>query len=236
MTRGLSRVHRVNGQRTVTIQGKLNTQQVNASELMQRVKKEYMPQLKKKYPDIKPAFQGQGKETADTSNSLVMNLSIGLFGVFVILSFQFRSYIQPVAVMLAMPVGAIGVIWGHLALGLELSIPSLVGMATLAGIVVNDNILLVSFIKERLKEGMAVAKAVQLAAHDRFRAIVITSLTTIAGLLPLLMETSTQAQLLIPIVASLVFGLASATLFSILLVPAFFTILDDWMDLERVSR
>ena len=232
MTRGLSRVHRVNGQRTATIQGKLNTRLVNASELMQRVKKEYLPQLKKKFPGVKPAFQGQGKETSDTSNSLVMNLSIGIFGVFVILSFQFRSYIQPLAVMLAMPMGAIGVFWGHIALGLELSIPSLVGMATLAGIVVNDNILLVTFIKERLKEGVAISEAVQLAAHDRFRAIVLTSMTTIAGLLPLLMETSTQAQLLIPIVASLVFGLASATLFSILLVPAFFKILDDWVDLE----
>ncbi len=232
MTRGMARVHRVNGQRTATIQGKLNTRLVNASELMQRVKKEYMSRLKKKFPGVKPAFQGQGKETADTSNSLVMNLLIGIFGVFVILSFQFRSYIQPLAVMLAIPMGAIGVFWGHLALGLELSIPSLVGMATLAGIVVNDNILLVTFIKERLRDGLVIGEAVRLAAHDRFRAIVLTSLTTIAGLLPLLMETSTQAQLLIPIVASLVFGLSTATLFSILLVPAFFQILDDWTDIE----
>ena len=232
MTRGLARVHRVNGQRTATIQGKLNTRLVNASELMQRVKKEYLPQLKQKFPGVKPVFQGQGKETADTSNSLIMDMAIGIFGVFVILSFQFRSYIQPLAVMLAMPMGAIGVFWGHLALSLELSIPSLVGMATLAGIVVNDNILLVTFIKDRLKEGIAVGEAVQLAAHDRFCAIVLTSMTTIAGLLPLLMETSTQAQLLIPIVASLVFGLSTATLFSILLVPAFFKILDDWVDLE----
>lgn len=232
MTRGLSRVHRVNGLRTATIQGKLNTRVVNAKELMGILKKENMPSLKAKFPGVKPAFQGQGKEAADTSNSLVVNLAIGIFGVYVILSFQFRSYIQPVAVMLAMPMGAIGVFWGHLALGLELSIPSLVGMATLAGIVVNDNILLVTFIKQRLKEGVAIGEAVQLAAHDRFRAIVLTSLTTIAGLLPLLMETSTQAQLLIPIVASLVFGLASATLFSILLVPAFFKILSDWTKIE----
>ena len=160
----------------------------------------------------------------------MLDLAIGIFGVFVILSFQFRSYIQPLAVMLAMPMGVIGVVWGHLALGIELSIPSLVGVATLAGIVVNDNILLVSFIKERLKAGMAVIEAVQLAAVDRFRAILLTSLTTIAGLLPLLLETSTQAQLLIPIVASLVFGLFSATLFSILLVPAFFMILSDWTE------
>jgi len=228
MTRGLSRVNRVNGVRTVTIQGKLNTRFVNAAELMQRVKNEFIPQLKQKYPGVKPAFQGQGKETSDTSNSLMLNLTIGFFGVFIILSFQFRSYIEPFAVMLAIPMGVVGAFWGHLALGLELSIPSLVGIATLAGIVVNDNILLVTFIKNRLQANIPVNEAVQMAAVDRFRAILLTSLTTIAGLLPLLTETSTQAQLLIPIVASLVFGLASATLFSILMVPAFFQILDDW--------
>jgi multidrug efflux pump subunit AcrB len=232
LTRGQSRLHRVNGMRTVTIQGKLNTSIVNASELMKRVKNEFMPQLKKKYRGVKPAFQGQGKESADTAGSLVINLMIGIFGVFVILSYQFRSYVEPVAVMLAIPMGAIGVFWGHLALGLELSIPSLVGMATLAGIVVNDNILLVAFIKERLKEKMPIKEAVVMAARDRFRAIFLTTLTTIAGLLPLLTETSTQAQLLIPIVASLVFGLFAATFISILLVPAFFMIIDEW----RVSE
>jgi len=159
---------------------------------------------------------------------LMLNLTIGFFGVFVILSFQFRSYIEPFAVMLAISMGVVGAFWGHLALGLELSIPSLVGIATLAGIVVNDNILLVTFIKNRLQANIPVSEAVQMAAVDRFRAILLTSLTTIAGLLPLLTETSTQAQLLMPIVASLVFGLASATLFSILMVPAFFKILDDW--------
>ena len=147
--------------------------------------------------------------------------------MFVILSYQFRSYVQPVAVMLAIPMGAIGVFWGHLALGLELSVPSLVGMATLAGIVVNDNILLVAFIKERVAEEVAVIEAAVEAARDRFRAIFLTTLTTVAGLLPLLMETSTQAQLLIPIVASLVFGLFAATFTSILLVPAFFVIVDE---------
>jgi len=150
-SRGLSRVHRVNGQRTITIQGKLNTDIINAAELMNKIKKQYLPKLKEKFKGVKPVFQGQGKETSNTSNSLVSNLTIGIFGVFIILSFQFKSYIQPIAVMLAMPMGAIGVFWGHIALGLDLSIPSLVGLATLIGIVVNDNILLVAFtLKKRL--------------------------------------------------------------------------------------
>jgi multidrug efflux pump subunit AcrB len=112
-------------------------------------------------------------------------------------------------------------------MGLDLTMPSLVGFATLSGIVVNDNILLVTFIKQRMATGISAMEAGHLAARDRFRPIVLTSLTTLAGLLPLLMETSTQAQLLIPLVASLAFGLLTATVTSLLVVPAFFAFMDD---------
>jgi len=114
-----------------------------------------------------------------------------------------------------------------LALGHELTMPSMVGLATLAGIVVNDNILLVAFIKDRLAAGEDVAHAARHAARDRFRAIMLTSLTTIAGLLPLLLETSTQAQFLTPLVISLTFGLFSATVLALLMVPSVFMIFDD---------
>lgn len=226
-TRGFARIHRVNGQRTITVQGALDTKYANAREIMGMVKKFFVPQLKQNYPGIRLDSQGEDKDTADTGNSLQTNLLIGLVGIFLILTFQFRNYVQPFAVILAIPMGLIGVVWGHLALGLDLTMPSLVGFATLAGVVVNDNILLVTFIKERLKEGVSVVEATQKATRDRFRPIMITSLTTIAGLLPLLMETSTQAQLLIPLVASLAFGLLTATLSSLFLVPTFFVILDD---------
>ncbi len=226
-TRGYSRIHRVNGQRTVTVQGALDPTQANAREIMGMVKKYFVPELKEKYAGIRFASQGQDKDTADTGSSLQTNLLVGLIGIFLILALQFRNYIQPFAVMLAIPMGLIGVVWGHLALGLDLTMPSLVGFATLAGVVVNDNILLVTFVKERLKEGAGVFEATLEAARDRFRPIMITSLTTIAGLLPLLTETSTQAQLLIPLVASLAFGLLTATVSSLFLVPTFFVILDD---------
>jgi hydrophobic/amphiphilic exporter-1 (mainly G- bacteria), HAE1 family len=232
--RGYSRIHRVNGQRTITVQGKLDTRKANARELMKITKKRFLAKLKKKYPGIRVSFQGQGKETAATGNSLQTNVLIGLAGVFLILCFQFRSYVQPIAVMLAIPTGLVGVVWGHLALGLDLSMPSLVGLATLAGIVVNNSILLVAFIKDRRLEGTDMRDAARMATRDRFRAIVLTSLTTIAGLLPLLMETSTQAQLLIPLVASIAFGLFAATILSLFLVPAFFGILADF-DLDVVT-
>lgn len=151
--RDYGRIHRVNGSRTVTIQGKIDTKVINAQDLMKATKAEFLPKLKKRYPSVKPSFQGQGKESAETGNSLLTNILIGLFGVYIILSFQFRSYLQPIAVMLAIPMGFVGVIWGHMAMGLQLSMVSLIGFATLAGIVVNDSILLVAFIKERMQEG-----------------------------------------------------------------------------------
>ncbi len=225
--RGFARIHRVNGQRTVTVQGTLDTNVANAREIMAALKKHFLPRLKEKYPGLRLSSQGQDKDTADTGNSLQTNLLIGLAGIFLILAFQFRNYVQPFAVILAIPMGLIGVAWGHLALGLDLTMPSLVGFATLAGVVVNDNILLVRFLKDRLKEGADVAEAALQAARERFRPIMLTSLTTIAGLLPMLTETSTQAQLLIPLVASLAFGLLTATVSSLFLVPAFFVILKD---------
>lgn len=226
-TRGYARIHRVNGQRTVTIQASLNTKKANAREVMGMLFKRFLPTIKQRYPDVRFVSQGQDKETAETGNSLQSNILIGLIGVYLILVLQFRNYIQPIAVMLAIPMGLIGVVWGHLLMGLDLTMPSLVGFATLAGVVVNDNILLVNFIRQRLAEGTDVKRAGWMAAKDRFRPIILTSLTTIAGLLPLLTESSTQAQILIPLVASLAFGLLTATVASLLLVPAFFALLDE---------
>ena len=233
-TRGFSRIHRVNGQKTVTIQGTINTEIINARQLMQITKKEFLPTLKEKYPAVRPAFQGQGKESALTGNSLQFNVLLGLLGVYFILAFQFKSFAQPLAVILAIPTSLMGVIGGHLLLGLDISMPSLVGMATLIGIVVNDSILLLVFVKDGLKNGLSIIDAAQNASVKRFRAIILTSLTTIAGLTPLLLETSTQAQFLIPLVVSLVFGLLSATLFSLFLVPAVCIILDDMGFFKRV--
>lgn len=235
--RGYARLHRVNGQRTVTVQGTLDTEIANAKDIMGITKKKFLPKLKQKYSQLRFSFVGQGKQNALTMASLQRNVLIGLFGVFLILSFQFRSYIQPIAVMLAIPLGFIGVVWGHLLLGLQLSMPSLVGLATLMGIVVNDSILLVTFIKNHWQTSMAISEAVKQAAHDRFRAIFLTSLTTIAGLLPLLLETSTQAQLLIPIVASLTFGLLTATILSLFLIPSCFVIFEDlgWIKPDAVE-
>ncbi|ELO1811165.1 efflux RND transporter permease subunit [Vibrio fluvialis] len=225
--RTFSRLNLVNGLPTVTVQGNINTQVANAFDIMQQFYKVYVPELNKKYPDVTFVSQGQDKESADTGASLLHYFLMGVIGVYLVLVLLFRSFTQPLAVLIAIPMAWIGVVWGHLALNLDLTIPSLVGFATLAGIVVNDNILLVTFIKEKVAGGADLKQACTLAVRDRFRAIMITSLTTFAGLLPLLTETSTQAQFLIPLIASIAFGLISATLLAAVVVACVLLILND---------
>ncbi len=222
-----SRINRINGMNTVTVQGNINTRIANAREIMQQFYREFVPEIHKKFPEVRFVSQGQDKESADTGSSLRSFFALGIIGIYLILVFLFRSFSQPLAVLLAIPMGWIGVVWGHLGLGIDLTIPSLVGFATLAGIVVNDNILLVNFIKENISKGVNLMESCREAVRDRFRAIFITSLTTFAGLLPLLTETSTQAQFLIPLIASIAFGLISATLLASIIVPCVLLILDD---------
>jgi len=136
-----------------------------------------------------------------------------------------------VIVMLAIPLAAIGVIWGHLAMGLDLTLPSMLGAVSLAGVVVNDSILLVAFVKLRMQTDGAVRDVVTAAAQaarDRFRPVLLTSLTTIAGLLPLLFEKSLQAQVLVPLVTSLAFGLMASTVLVLIVVPTLYAVLNDF--------
>ena len=155
-------------------------------------------------------------------------MTAGALGVYLLLAFYMSSFIRPVAVIAAVPLSLVGVMWGHMLLGLQISLPSLVGLATLAGVVVNNSILLDAFIGERRAAGASMLEAGREAVRDRFRAIFLTSLTTVVGLGPLLFEQSTQAQFLRPIVASLAFGLSAATILSLFVTPAILLILEDF--------
>ena len=227
-SRGYARIQRIDGRRTVTIQGDVDTRLANAQQLIQDTRQRFLPELAARYPEINLGLEGQAAESSATGGSMARGFALGLMGIFILLSFQFRSYSQPLVVMAAIPLAMIGVIWGHLFMGLDLSMPSMMGAVSLAGIVVNDSILLVEFLKLRAREGgHSVPEAAKLASRERFRAVLLTSLTTIAGLLPLLAEKSLQAQVLIPLAVSIVFGLLAATLLVLLVVPALFSILDD---------
>ena len=226
-TRGYASITRIDGQRTVSVTGSINPAIANARELMDAMRKDFLPGLAERHPEVRVSVVGEAQDTATTGNSLLRNLGLGLAGVWLILAFQFRSFVQPIAVFVAIPLGVIGMMWGHVALGMQLSLPSFVGLATLAGVVVNNSILLVEFLKSNRSAAAPLLDAGVQAIRDRFRAIFLTSLTTVVGLGPLLFEQSTQAQFLRPIVASLAFGLTGATLLALFVTPAVFLILND---------
>ena len=226
--RGYARINRIDGKRTITVQGDVDTQFANAISIVNHTKANFFPDLKLRYPAINISIEGQADSGETTAASIRRGFLIGLIGVFILLSFQFRSYIEPIVVMVAIPMAMIGVVWGHLIMGLDLSMPSMMGFVSLSGIVVNDSILLVEFLKLRTREGHDVIEAAKMASRERFRAILLTSVTTIAGLTPLLFEKSTQAQVLIPLITSIVFGLLVTTLLVLLVVPALFSILDEF--------
>lgn len=234
-TRGWARINRVDGRRAVTVRGDVQRDIANAQQLLDLAKRKIFPRLSERYPGLRIDVQGASNESAKTGRSIVRNILLGLVGVYMLLAVQFRGYLAPLAVMAVIPTALIGVIFGHMVMGLDLTMPSMVGMASLFGVVVNDSILLVVYMREARGCGIAVAQAARQAGRARFRPILLTSITTIAGLTPMLLETSLQAQILIPLAASLAFGLTTTTLIALFLVPTLYAILDDFNALGAVE-
>jgi multidrug efflux pump subunit AcrB len=160
---------------------------------------------------------------------------IALLAIYSLLATQFRSYIQPLIVMVAIPFGIIGAIVGHLIFGMSITLMSLFGIVALSGIVVNDSLVLISFINDSRRDGVEAFEATYQAGIARFRAVILTSLTTFAGLFPIMMETSFQAQFLIPMVVSITFGILFATMLTLLLVPSLYMILHDILGILHPS-
>ncbi|MGD8172903.1 efflux RND transporter permease subunit [Vibrio sp. TRT 21S02] len=226
--RNYVRIQRINGLRTISVFGDTDNTKVSSSAVIAQFQKQEAPELMKKYPGLRFDFEGEAKDAAETGASMGKGFLLGLFGVFAILSYQFRSYLEPFVVMLAIPLAFIGVVWGHVLLGHSLSMPSMMGFVSLAGIVVNDSILLVQYIRHHVDEGDSVHDSVVKASRERFRAVFLTSMTTAAGLLPLLTETSLQAQVIQPLVISIVFGIFASTLLVLFMIPAAYAILADF--------
>jgi len=225
---GYARINREEGVRTVTVQGTIDTRIANADAIVSDTLSRFVPGLLERHPGIRLDVEGQRAEAVRTQKSMLKGFAIGLGGVFLLLSFLFRSHVEPVVVMMIIPLSLTGPIFGHMAMGLDFSMPSMLGYVALAGVAVNNSILLIGFVKHEGGTARSVAEAAGRAARARFRAIFLTSLTTLAGLLPLLTETSLQAQILIPLVASLAFGLIAAGLIVLFVLPGFYAILDDF--------
>jgi multidrug efflux pump subunit AcrB len=194
------------------------------------VKAGAMDEILKNQIGIAWSFEGEAREQADIFESLQLMTMIALFIIYALLAIPLRSYIQPVIVMVVIPFGLIGAIGGHMLMGQPMSILSVLGFVALAGVVVNDSLVLVDFINQERAEGMPLREAIEKSGAKRFRPIILTSLTTFGGLMPVLFETSLQAQFLIPMAISLSFGVLFATFITLLLVPAFYTILEDFRE------
>ena len=179
------------------------------------------------YPELSWSFEGEAREQADVFASLGKMTLVAFFIIFALLAIPLKSYLQPFIVMSVIPYGLIGAIGGHMLMGRPLSILSILGFVALAGVVVNDSLVLVDFINQERRRGVSLRKAIEDSGALRFRPIVLTSITTFCGLLPLLFETSLQAQFLIPMAISLSFGVLFATLMTLILVPSFYSILED---------
>ncbi len=226
--RGFATIQRIDRRRVLNITADVDPAVVTANEVVGDLEANVLPELLAGYPGIQSSFAGEQEEQRQTFEGLFEALGVALIVIYALLAIPFRSYLQPMIVMSAIPFGLIGAVMGHLAVGLSLTMLSLLGLIALTGVVVNDSLVMVDFINRRVAAGMKVGEAIRDAGAARFRPIVLTSLTTFVGLLPLLLERSFQAQFLVPMAVSLAFGVLFATAITLLLVPALYAILNDF--------
>ncbi len=224
--RGSATIKREDRKRQVSVSADANKNEIDANKIAADLAA-YLDEQVQQYPGISYALSGELKEQNESLGSLRFGIFLALFAIYALLAIPLKSYTQPIMVMLVIPFSVIGAILGHWVLGMPLSFMSILGMLALAGVAVNDSLVLVHWINKRRREGMTVLDAARTAGTARFRPILLTSLTTFFGLTPLLLEKSTQAQFLIPMAVSLGFGILYATLLSLILIPSAYVILDD---------
>jgi multidrug efflux pump subunit AcrB len=223
--RGFKSVRHAEGRLAVTVQADVNRAVANARVVRAQIQRDLLPELAETY-GVSWQFTGRAEDQRETADDMKWGALYALAMIYIVLAWVFGSYGWPLVVMAIIPFGIVGALFGHFLMGITPTILSMFGLFALAGIVVNDSIILVVFYKHLLQKGMAVKEAIVEAACQRLRAVILTSLTTIAGLLPLLFETSLQAQFLIPMAVSISFGLAFATFLVLLLLPALLSALE----------
>ncbi|MBF0588608.1 MAG: efflux RND transporter permease subunit [Magnetococcales bacterium] len=226
MGQGFSTIRRVNRQRAVNVTADAEKGNVDINAIARDLN-HYLPELLRSYPGVRYTFEGELREQRESFGSLLYGILFVLFSIYGLLAVPLRSYVQPFLVLVVIPFSMVGAILGHIIMGMNLSLLSIMGMLALAGVVVNDTLVLVDWINRRRREGMPLDDAVRQAGGARFRPILLTSLTTFFGLTPLILEQSTQAQFLIPMAVSLGFGILYATLLSLILAPVGYLVLED---------
>ncbi|MEX0876898.1 MAG: efflux RND transporter permease subunit [Phycisphaerales bacterium] len=227
-------IRRLNRQRAIAVQADVYREISNPDQLASTVQ----PRLREVIADLHGVDlvqRGRQEDFAESMESLPLGMLVASGLIYVVLTWLFASFLQPLVVMLAIPFAAIGMIWGHIIMGTSMTFLSMIGFIALAGIVVNDSLIFMQFFNERRREGMSVYDAGVSAGQARFRAIMLTTITTVLGITPLMLETSFQAKFLIPMAITIAFGLMSATVIILIVLPSLLMIFDDIVHLLRVA-
>ena len=224
---GLVKATRINYQRAAELTAEVNKRIVEPDKIIKDIEKNLIPALQKKYPGLSYNISGAADEEAKMAASMIVGFSLALFGIYALLAIPTKSYLQPLIIMGVIPFGMIGAIFGHWVMGYPMSMMSLMGVIALSGVVVNDSLILVDFVNKAVANGAERYAAVVEAGARRFRAILLTSLTTFFGLLPMLTERTTQAEAMVPMAISLAYGIVFATVITLLLIPCLYMILED---------
>ncbi len=224
--RAYTAIDRRNGRRVVTVTSDV-TPPSHANQILDSVKADTLPDLIKRYPGLSFSFEGRQADMIDSMKSLGIGLLIAMLMIYAVLAIPFRSYTQPSIIMTSIPFGIVGAVIGHIIMGYSLSILSMFGIVALAGVVVNDSLILIDFANRERNKGKSHHDAIHAAGIVRFRPIMLTTLTTFCGLSPMILETSRQARFLIPMAISLGFGILFATFITLYLVPSLYMIVED---------
>ncbi|AWL12230.1 Nodulation protein NolG [Saliniradius amylolyticus] len=224
---GYGSIIRINGVRSITVSAKVDKARVEPDKVVGEVRESFIPELLERYPSVSFGLEGASKEQGEALASLAQGALFALFAIYALMAIPLKSYAQPLIIMSVIPFGIVGAIVGHLMLGHAVSVLSLCGIIALSGVVVNDSLIMVDFVNRARREGHHLFDAAVQAGTQRFRAIVLTSLTTFMGLMPIVFERSLQAQIVIPMAISLAFGILFATVITLILVPCLYLILND---------
>ncbi len=237
LTDGVTRIRRENGNRTINIWAKVDAEQVEPFEVTKDIRDNFIPQLLRQYPLVQSEVSGRIQEEIESANTQLRDFIISLIVIFSLLAVPLKSYSQAFMIMVAIPFGVIGAVFGHLILGMDLNALSVFGILAAAGVVVNDSLVMVDYVNNSRKKGIALKDAVIFAGTKRFRAIMLTSITTFVGLVPIVFfETSMQAKIVIPMAVSLSFGVLFATVVTLVLIPSLYVIIEDLRQLGKRDK
>ena len=227
MGRGPASITRIDRQRSINVQAEIDATVTTSAQVIDALEEQFLPNLIARHPGVAYSFEGDEAEFAESMDGLVKGFGVIMFVMYGMLAIPLKSYWKPLIILSAIPFGMVGAIWGHAILGMEVSFLSMCGMVALAGVVVNDALVMVAFINRNAQQEGSLGNAVRQAGEARFRAILLTSLTTAAGVTPLILEKSLQAQFLVPMAVALVAGVLFATAVTLVLVPALYLMMDD---------